>query len=101
LLLLPNAVLAEMVSNLEPNQAIFKARKYCFYTNDEQEEVDFDTYEICTRRLLTVKILGIFFLTMMQHSRILNLTEDRRSQPFLKVLMLLHLKIYLLKKAPS
>jgi hypothetical protein len=43
---LPNDVLAEMVSNLEPNQAIFRRGSHCFYTNDEQEEVDFDTYEI-------------------------------------------------------
>ena len=40
-------VLAEMVSNLGPNQAIFKGDDViAFYTNDEQEEVDFDTYEI-------------------------------------------------------
>src|SRR6187431_2185399 len=44
---LPNAVLAEMVSNLGSNQAIFKGDDViAFYTNDEQESVDFDTYEI-------------------------------------------------------
>src|SRR5690606_21484021 len=44
---LPNGVLAEMVSNLEPNQAIFKGEEViAFYTNDSQEEVDFDSYEI-------------------------------------------------------
>jgi hypothetical protein len=43
---LPNAVLAEMVSNLEPNQVIFRGEKLLFYTDENQEEVDFDSYEI-------------------------------------------------------
>ena len=44
---LPNGILSEMVKNLEKNQAIFKGDAViAFYTNDSQEEVDFDTYEI-------------------------------------------------------
>ncbi|UQD56294.1 GlmU family protein [Flavobacterium sp. K5-23] len=44
---LPNAVLAEMVSNLESNQVIFKGEEVvAFFTNENQEEVDFDSYEI-------------------------------------------------------
>jgi len=44
---LPNDVLSEMVSNLEPNQAIFKGDEViAFFTQDTQEEVDFDSYEI-------------------------------------------------------
>jgi hypothetical protein len=43
---LPNAVLAEMVSNLEPNQVIFRGEEVAFYTDENQEEVDFDSYEI-------------------------------------------------------
>jgi hypothetical protein len=43
---LPNAVLAEMVSNLEPNQVILEEKKLLFYTDENQEEVDFDSYEI-------------------------------------------------------
>ena len=44
---LPNAILSEMVKNLETNQAIFKgAEVIAFYTNETQEEVDFNTYEI-------------------------------------------------------
>ena len=44
---LPNAVLVEMVSNLEVNQAIFKGDEViAFFTQESQEEVDFDTYEI-------------------------------------------------------
>ncbi len=55
---LPNDILAEMVSNLEPNQAIFKGDEViAFYTNDEQESVDFDTYEIleCHQECITVE----------------------------------------------
>lgn len=44
---LPNAILSKMVKNLEKNQAIFKGEDViAFYTNDSQEEVDFDAYEI-------------------------------------------------------
>lgn len=44
---LPNAVLSEMVSNLEVNQAIFKGDEViAFFTQESQEEVDFDTYDI-------------------------------------------------------
>ena len=42
---LPNEILSEMVKNLEKNQAIFKEDAViAFYTDDAQEEVDFDTY---------------------------------------------------------
>lgn len=44
---LPNDVLSEMVSNLEPKQAIFKGEEViAFYSEDSQDEVDFDKYEI-------------------------------------------------------
>lgn len=44
---LPNPILAELVSNLQPNQAVFKESEViAFYTQESQEEVDFDTYEI-------------------------------------------------------
>ncbi len=44
---LPKNSLVEMVINLQKNQAIFKGDTLiAFYTNDSQEEVDFDTYEI-------------------------------------------------------
>ncbi|RDI09800.1 GlmU family protein [Flavobacterium sp. AG291] len=55
---LPNEVLAEMVMALEPNQAIFKGEDViAFYSQDTQEEVDFDTYEIidCTEDCLTIE----------------------------------------------
>src|SRR5690242_8025917 len=44
---LPNSVLVEMITNLGPDQAIFKGEDViAFYTKGEQESVDFDTYEI-------------------------------------------------------
>ena len=44
---LPNEILAELVMNLEKNQAIFKNDEViAFFTNESQEEVDFDTYDI-------------------------------------------------------
>jgi len=44
---LPNDILSEMVKNLEKNQAIFKEDELiAFYTNDTQDEVDFDSYDI-------------------------------------------------------
>ena len=44
---LPNAVLIEMIEDLGPNQVIFKGEEVvAFYTQEDQEEVDFDSYEI-------------------------------------------------------
>ena len=44
---LPNPILFEMVSNLQINQAIFKNDEIiAFYTTENQEEVNFDNYEI-------------------------------------------------------
>jgi UDP-N-acetylglucosamine diphosphorylase/glucosamine-1-phosphate N-acetyltransferase len=44
---LPNAILVEMIQDLEPNQVIFKGEEVvAFYTQEDQEEVDFDSYEI-------------------------------------------------------
>jgi UDP-N-acetylglucosamine diphosphorylase/glucosamine-1-phosphate N-acetyltransferase len=86
---LPNDVLAEMVSNLEPNQAIFKGEEViAFYTNDEQEEVDFDTYEIIdyNEDCLTVQHTWDIFSNNDAAIRedFEYLTEDRTSQPIPK-----------------
>ena len=86
---LPNAVLAEMVGNLEPNQAIFKGDEViAFYTNDQQEEVDFDTYEILEYEddCITVKNTWDIFSKndVAIREDFEYLTEDRRSQPIPK-----------------
>ncbi|MFN7099118.1 MAG: GlmU family protein [Flavobacterium sp.] len=86
---LPNAVLAEIVSNLEPNQAVFKGDEViAFYTNDEQEEVDFDSYEIIEYNddCLTVQHTWDIFAKNDAAIRadFEFLTEDRTSQPIPK-----------------
>lgn len=86
---LPNDILVEMISNLEPNQAIFKGDEViAFYTNEEQEEVDFDTYEILeyNEDCITVKNTWDIFskndLAIREDFEFL--TEGRKSQPIPK-----------------
>lgn len=44
---LPTENLVEIISNLQPNQAIFKEEEIiAFYTSETQDVVDFETYEI-------------------------------------------------------
>lgn len=43
---LPNPTLVELIANLKPNQAVFKGDEViAFFTEESQEEVDFDTYD--------------------------------------------------------
>lgn len=86
---LPNAVLAEMVSNLEVNQAIFKGDEViAFFTQDSQEDVDFDQYEIFEfeEEVLTVQNTWDIFqkndLAIREDFEFL--TEGRKSQPIPK-----------------
>jgi UDP-N-acetylglucosamine diphosphorylase/glucosamine-1-phosphate N-acetyltransferase len=86
---LPNAILAEMVSNLESNQAIFKGEDViAFYTDENQEEVNFDTYEIiefqgdCLRVEHTWDIFSNNDAAIREDFELL--TEDRKSQPIPK-----------------
>lgn len=86
---LPNNTLAEMVSVLGPNQAIFKGDEViAFYTNEEQEEVDFDTYEIIEYEgdCITIKnTWDIFSKNNLAIQEDFNyLTEDKKSQPIPK-----------------
>lgn len=86
---LPNAVLAEMVSNLEVNQAIFKGDEViAFFTQDSQEDVDFDQYEIFEfeEEVLTVQNTWDIFqkndIAIREDFEFL--TEGRKSQPIPK-----------------
>ena len=86
---LPNEVLAEMVKSLEPNQAIFKGDDViAFFTEDTQEEVDFDNYEIqdFTEECLTIEHTWDIFAKNDAALRedFELLTEDRVSQPIPK-----------------
>ncbi|WP_306353893.1 GlmU family protein [Flavobacterium sp. '19STA2R22 D10 B1'] len=86
---LPNNVLSELVSGLEPNQAIFyKEEVIAFYTQDTQEEVDFDTYEVieytedCIRIEHTWDIFAKNDAALREDFELI--TEDRKSQPIPK-----------------
>lgn len=83
---LPNEILAEMVMALEPGQAIFKGEDVvAFYTQDTQEEVDFDAYEIIdfTEDCLTIEHPWDIFQKNDAAIRedFELLTEGRTSQP--------------------
>jgi len=86
---LPNDVLSELVSNLEPNQAIFKGEEViAFFTQDSQEEVDFDTYDIIEYNDDCITIEHSWDIFQKNDSALREdfelLTEDRKSQPIPK-----------------
>ncbi|MES2574110.1 MAG: GlmU family protein [Bacteroidota bacterium] len=86
---LPNTILAELVSNLKPNQAIFKGEDViAFYTEENQEEVDFDTYEIIDFEGDCIRIQNTWDIFSKNDAAIREdfelLTEDRKSQPIPK-----------------
>lgn len=85
----PNAILAEMVGNLGSNQAIFKGDEViAFFTGEDQEEVDFDTYDIiefegdCLRIEHTWDIFSKNDAAIREDFELL--TEDRKTQPIPK-----------------
>lgn len=82
---LPNDTLAELVSDLKENQAIFKGEDViAFFTSENQEEVDFDSYEIIQYNgdALTVEHTWDIFSKNDAAIRedFTYLTEDRKSQ---------------------
>ncbi|KUJ61805.1 glucose-1-phosphate thymidylyltransferase [Flavobacteriaceae bacterium CRH] len=86
---LPNDTLAELVSDLKENQAIFKGEDViAFFTTENQEEVDFDSYEIIqyNEDVLTVEHTWDIFSRNDAAIRadFSYLTEDRKSQPIPK-----------------
>ena len=86
---LPNVILAEMVSNLESNQAIFKGDEViAFYTSENQEGVDFDTYEIIEFEDDCIRIEQTYDIFSKNADAIREdfdlLTEGRKSQPIPK-----------------
>jgi UDP-N-acetylglucosamine diphosphorylase/glucosamine-1-phosphate N-acetyltransferase len=86
---LPNPILVELISNLERNQAVFRGDEVlAFYTQESQEEVDFDNYEIIEFNgdCLTVEHTWDIFAKNDAAIRedFELLTEDRTSQPIPK-----------------
>jgi UDP-N-acetylglucosamine diphosphorylase/glucosamine-1-phosphate N-acetyltransferase len=83
-----------MVLNLEPNQAIFRGDEViAFYTNDEQEEVDFDSYEILEFAEDCITVKNTWDIFSNNDSAIREdfefLTEDRKSQPIPKTVQVI------------
>ena len=86
---LPNEVLSEMVSNLEPKQAIFKGEEViAFYSEDSQDEVDFDKYEIIEYNEECLSIVHTWDIFAKNDAALREdfelLTEGRNSQPIPK-----------------
>lgn len=82
---LPNEVLAEMVRELQPNQAIFNDEEVvAFYTDDTQEEVDFEDYEIIELDVEVIKIEHVWDIFKKNDVALREdfdlLTADRESQ---------------------
>ncbi|ALM48401.1 glucose-1-phosphate thymidylyltransferase [Flavobacterium psychrophilum] len=83
---LPNEVLAEMVIALEENQAIFQGDDViAFYSHENQEEVDFDTYDIIDYTEECLRIENPWDIFQKNDAAIREdfelLTEGRTSQP--------------------
>jgi UDP-N-acetylglucosamine diphosphorylase/glucosamine-1-phosphate N-acetyltransferase len=86
---LPNEVLSEMVSNLEPKQAIFKGEEViAFYSEDSQDEVDFNKYEIIEYNEECLSIVHTWDIFAKNDAALREdfelLTEGRNSQPIPK-----------------
>jgi UDP-N-acetylglucosamine diphosphorylase/glucosamine-1-phosphate N-acetyltransferase len=78
-----------MIQNLESNQALFKGDEViAFYTNEDQDQVDFDTYEIIDylEDSLTVQNTWDIFSNNDAALRadFELVTQDRKSQPIPK-----------------
>ena len=85
----PNINLVSLIENLQPNQAIFQNDDViAFYSQESQNEVDFDSYEIINfdEELVTVKNTWDIFLKNDKALRedFLVLTYGRKSQPIPK-----------------
>jgi UDP-N-acetylglucosamine diphosphorylase/glucosamine-1-phosphate N-acetyltransferase len=86
---LPNDVLVEMVMNLEKNQAIIHDEEIiAFYTNDTQEEVNFDSYDLIDYEGDCIQIQNTWDIFEKNDIAIREdfdfITQDRKSQPISK-----------------
>ena len=86
---LPNPILVDMVQNLNTKEAIlFGEEIIAFYTNDTQDEVDFDEYELIEYEGEVLRIENTWDIFQKNDVAIREdfelLTEDRYSQPIPK-----------------
>ena len=83
---LPNEKLVELIQDLQPNQAIsYQEDIVAFFTEEEQEEIDFDEYEILDFTESLIKIAHTWDIFQFNDRAIRQdyalLTEDRTSEP--------------------
>lgn len=86
---LPNPILIDMVQNLNPKEAIlFGEEIIAFHTNDTQEDIDFDEYELIEYEGEVLRIENTWDIFVKNDAAIREdfelLTEDRYSQPIPK-----------------
>ncbi|OGS63485.1 MAG: glucose-1-phosphate thymidylyltransferase [Flavobacteria bacterium GWF1_32_7] len=86
---LPNPILIDMVQNLNPKEAIlFGEEIIAFHTNDTQEDIDFDEYELIEYEGEVLRIENTWDIFAKNDAAIREdfelLTEDRFSQPIPK-----------------
>lgn len=86
---LPNPILIDMVQNLNPKEAIlFDEEIIAFHTNDTQEDIDFDEYELIEFEGDVLRIENTWDIFAKNDAAIREdfelLIEDRFSQPIPK-----------------
>ena len=85
----PNHQLVALVQNLKSNQALFAGDEViAFYTNDTQEEIDFDSYDIIEFEDSCIKIEHTWDIFSKNDQALREdfelLTTERKSQPIPK-----------------
>ena len=86
---LPTAELVDLIADLSDKQAIFKGEEVvAFFSNEEQEEVDFDDYEIIEYTGDCITVMNTWDIFSKNDAAIRQdfeyITEDRQSQPIPK-----------------
>ncbi|MCB9425754.1 MAG: GlmU family protein [Flavobacteriales bacterium] len=87
----PNEELVELIQNLQPNQALFQEDEIvAFFTEETQEEVDFDEYEIFQYNGNALRVQNTWDI-FEKNDRALRedfdlVTKDRESQPIPKTI---------------
>ena len=82
---LPTAELVDLIADLSDKQAIFKGEEVvAFFSNEEQEEVDFDDYEIIEYTGDCITVMNTWDIFSKNDAAIRQdfeyITEDRQSQ---------------------
>lgn len=86
---LPNAILVDLIQNLEQNQAVvYQEEIVAFYANDSQEEVNFEQYDLVVYEGDLMQIENTWDIFAKNDSALRDdfnlITADRTSQPIPK-----------------